>query len=127
MKKHHYRQRGLAWVLACSLLAGTIPSVSHAGMISTGTLVASSQDSAATARVTAFLEREAVQRQMLDLGVDPAEVQDRLDALTPEELSDLEGQLQNLPAGGVFEVIGIVFVVLLILELTGVIDIFKKT
>jgi uncharacterized membrane protein (Fun14 family) len=40
----------------------------------------------------------------------------------------LSSQIESLPAGGdsVLVLIGAVFVVLLILELTGVIDIFKK-
>jgi hypothetical protein len=44
------------------------------------------------------------------------------------ELRSLAGQMSGMPAGGdALAVIGIVFIVLLILELTGVIDIFKKT
>lgn len=40
----------------------------------------------------------------------------------------MQGQVDRLPAGGsALAVIGVVFVVLLILELVGVIDIFKKT
>ena len=39
----------------------------------------------------------------------------------------LAEDLENLPAGGsVLAVVGIVFIVLLILELVGVIDIFNK-
>jgi hypothetical protein len=62
------------------------------------------------------------------LGVDPAQVESRVAALTDAELSRLAGQMSEMPAGGdALAVIGIVFIVLLILELTGVIDIFKKT
>ena len=43
------------------------------------------------------------------------------------EISQLQNHLNDLPAGGgAIEVIGIVFIVILILELVGVIDIFKK-
>jgi hypothetical protein len=59
--------------------------------------------------------------------VDPVAASERVAALTDEELRYLDGRLAELPAGaGVVEVIGIVFVVLLILELVGVIDIFKS-
>ena len=61
------------------------------------------------------------------MGVDPAAVQERLAALTDEELQTLEGRLDSLPAGGdALAVIGIVFVVLIILELVGVTNIFTK-
>ena len=39
----------------------------------------------------------------------------------------VDGALRSAPAGGdILALIGAVFVVLLVLELTGVIDIFKK-
>jgi len=41
-------------------------------------------------------------------------------------LAELNSQLDSLPAGGVLALIGAVFVVLLILELTGVINVFSK-
>lgn len=74
------------------------------------------------------LARADVQQAMINLGVDPGQAQLRVASLSDAELAQLSGQLENLPAGGdsVLVVIGIVFVVLLILELTGVIDIFKK-
>ena len=44
-----------------------------------------------------------------------------------QELHQLAVDMRNAPAGGdALALIGAVFVVLLILELTGVIDIFKK-
>jgi hypothetical protein len=61
------------------------------------------------------------------LGVHPAAVEGRLDALSEAEIETLAGRIAEAPAGGdALAVIGIVFVVLIILELVGVIDIFKK-
>ena len=62
------------------------------------------------------------------MGVDPAAIEGRLDALSEAEIATLAGQIGEAPAGGdALAVIGVVFVVLIILELVGVIDIFKKT
>ena len=73
------------------------------------------------------LAREDVKQAMVLLGVDPAHAQDRVDVLSDAELTQLSAELEELPAGGgILGLIGGVFVVLLILELTGVIDIFKK-
>ena len=48
-------------------------------------------------------------------------------SLSDAELAQLEGRLQQLPAGGsALGLVGAVFLVLLILEITGVVDIFKK-
>jgi len=57
----------------------------------------------------------------------PAAVEARLAAMTPEERAQLNARIDEMPAGGdVLVLIGAVFLVLLILELVGVIDIFKK-
>ncbi|MCL4791188.1 MAG: PA2779 family protein, partial [Gammaproteobacteria bacterium] len=49
-------------------------------------------------------------------------------SLTDSERADVSPRMESLPAGGdgFIAVIGIVFLVLMILEFTGVIDIFKK-
>lgn len=77
--------------------------------------------------IQAFLLKETVQQQLVQLGVKPEMAMARVAALTPAEQQLLEEKIAELPAGaGAVEVIGIVFIVLLILELIGVIDIFKK-
>jgi hypothetical protein len=79
------------------------------------------------ADVHAALARDDVREAMIELGVDPVDAEQRVASLSDTELQQLEGQLDQLPAGGgALAVIGIVFVVLMILEFTGVIDIFKK-
>ena len=79
------------------------------------------------AAVQAVMARHDVQQAMIRLGVDPVEAGLRVSALSDPELAQLQGKLDELPAGGsLLGLIGAVFVVLLILEVTGVIDIFKK-
>ena len=76
----------------------------------------------------AWLATDDVRAQLVKLGVAPEAVDARIAALTPDEQQQLRDRIGELPAGGdVLAVIGIVFLVLLILELVGVIDIFKKT
>jgi hypothetical protein len=78
-------------------------------------------------RINTFLAQDSVRQQMVSFGVDPRDAQARVAALTDNELQALDQQIASAPAGGDFlAVIGIVFIVLLILELTGVINIFKK-
>ncbi|MDX1698408.1 MAG: PA2779 family protein, partial [Thiohalobacterales bacterium] len=73
------------------------------------------------------LARDEVRMQMLELGVDPAHVEARVEALSDAELARLSNGIGDLPAGsGALEVIGIVFVVILILELLGVTNVFTK-
>jgi len=78
-------------------------------------------------KVQRLLSQEQVKKQMIALGVEPSDAKARVAKLTEEELRQLEGKLELLPAGaGVLEVVGIAFLLLLILELVGVIDIFKN-
>lgn len=121
-----FAKRFIVWIMSFSLLGASLPSISYAGMIGTQTLIENRQLDDSRARVEEFISREKVQEQIVALGANPTEVKDRLAALTGEELRLLEQNIDNMPAGGILVVIGIVFVVLIILELTGAIDIFKK-
>ena len=122
-------RRSCVALLSVSLISLGMQTPAAAGIVGTADAIAVAQQQSDLAVVRGAMARADVRDQMVTLGVDPAEVDGRLAALTPAELSKLAGDIQQAPAGGdsALAVIGIVFVVLLILELTGVIDIFKKT
>jgi hypothetical protein len=119
--------RFLVALVAVSVgMAGLVHTAS-AGVVGTRAVMMQVERAETVARVQAALDREAVQAQLMAHGVDPSAAMERVAALTDAELRYLDGRLAELPAGaGVIEVIGIVFLVLLILELVGVIDIFKS-
>ena len=120
-------KRLVVQVLCVPLLNLGTPLVAQAGLI--GTLQAVEADTRAQdlATVNAALARDQVREQFLVLGVDPTQVESRVAALTDPELRMLAGQVAEAPAGAsALAVIGVVFLVLLILEAVGVIDIFKK-
>ena len=71
--------------------------------------------------------RSPFRARLVSLGVDPDQARARVAALTPAEALQLQNRIDALPAGaGALEVIGIVFLILLILELTGITNIFHK-
>lgn len=113
-------------LVALAVAMCAVPLQTHAGVISTQQYLAAADRDASLARVNTILASAQVRAQLEQLGVDPVEAQERIAALTDEELHLLATDLENLPAGGVLEVIGIVAIVLLILELLDVIDLFKK-
>jgi hypothetical protein len=117
------------YVLCIALLNLGSPLVARAELVGTLQAVeAGSTRSQDLATVTSTLAREQVRSQMVALGVDPALVETRVARLTDSELRSLAERMDQMPAGGdALAVIGIVFVILIILELVGVIDIFKKT
>jgi hypothetical protein len=121
-------RRSCAAILSVSLVSLGLQTPAAAGIVGTADAIAAVQQQDHLATVRTVLAREDVRDRMLELGVDPAEVDGRLAALTAAELETLAGNLEQAPAGGdsILAVIGIVFVVLVILEFTGTIDIFKK-
>jgi hypothetical protein len=122
-------QKGLVAALCLALLNLSSPPVARAAIVGTLQAVeAGSSRAADLSTVTSALARDQVRAQMLALGVDPAAVDARVARLTDAELRSLAERMGTLPAGGdALAVIGVVFLVLIILELVGVIDIFKKT
>jgi hypothetical protein len=120
-------RRACVAVLSASLISLGMQAPAAAGVVGTAEAIAS-QDSGARAVVDATLARADVRAELERLGVDAAAIEGRLDALSEAEVATLAGQIGEAPAGGdALAVIGVVFVVLIILELVGVIDIFKKT
>ena len=119
-------RRACVALLSASLVSLGMQAPAAAGVVGTAEAIATRQDGRAL--VDATLARADVRAQLESMGVDPAAIEGRLAALSEAEIATLAGQIEQAPAGGdALAVIGIVFVVLIILELVGVIDIFKKT
>jgi len=120
-------KRLVAQVLCIALLNLGSPLVAQAGLIGTLQAVEAETRAQDLATVSSTLASDQVREQFAALGVDPIQVESRVAALTDSELRMLAGKVAEAPAGAdALAVIGIVFLVLLILEAVGVIDIFKK-
>jgi hypothetical protein len=113
-------------ILSVSLLNLGMMSAATAAIVDTSALVTTDR-SADLGAIRAQLAGAEVRAQMTRMGIDAAAVEQRLSRLSDSELHRLAADMRSAPAGGdALELIGAVFVVLLILEVTGVIDIFKK-
>ena len=121
-------KRLVVFATCLALLNVGSPLVARAELVGTLQAVEASTRAQDLAAVNAALARAEVRAQFAALGVDPAQVDARVAALTDAELRQLSTQMADLPAGAdsALAIIGVVFLVLLILELVGVIDIFKK-
>jgi hypothetical protein len=120
-------RRAIVFVLITSLSGINLPQIVHAELIGTQTLIELQERENRIARVTRILAQDEVRNQLVKMGVDPADAQARVAVFSDNELELLTHHLDNLPAGGgVLEVVGIVFIVLLIFELVGVTDVFSK-
>ena len=117
----------IASFLVVSLLAIGMPGPAVASVVGAGEYLELTERSIHAARVDAVLARAEVREQLVRFGVDPDMARERAASLTSAELALLADRLEEQPAGGALALIGVVFVVLIILELVGVIDIFKRT
>jgi hypothetical protein len=121
------RRFGPSVLLLCAVLVAPLQSTAYAGVISTEQYLASVDRQHALSRIDAVLARADVQQRLEQLGVDPVEAIARAAALSDAELVALAANLEELPAGGsLLGVLGVVFIVLLVLELVGVTNIFTK-
>ncbi len=120
-------RRACVALLSVSLISLGIQVPAAASMVGTAEAIAASRSEDAHAVVDAALARADVRAKLAEMGVDAAAIEGRVAALSEDEIAALAGQIGQAPAGGdALAVIGIVFIVLIILELVGVIDIFKK-
>lgn len=118
-------KRVLAMLLSIGLFGSSFLSVAQAGLVPTEALLAEARAEQLRGELHQRLAETELQAQLEAWGVSPVEAEQRLKHLSDAELIAFAEEIETLPAGGIAGAIGILFVVLLILELVGVIDIFK--
>ena len=105
--------------------------MAQAAMIGTEQIMDHSQAQQDRAHVKNLLNRAELATHLEAAGIDQAQLQDRIDSLTDEEVALLADQLDQLPAGsGVLGIAVFLFLVLLATDILGYTDIFpfvKKT
>lgn len=108
------------------LLALSLPMpAAHAGMIGTEAVVNAAQAQQDRERLHQILSRNDVKTQLIARGVDPAQVQARVDSLTDQEAQTMATKMDQLPAGGDFiDAIIFIFLVLLITDILGFTNVF---
>ena len=100
-----------------------------AAMIGTESVIDVNRGREARELIHTLLAREDVQKALRSHGVDPLEAGARIDSLLDEEVIRLADQIDQLPEGAgavtfLLVVILVMFLVLVILDLTGVTDVF---
>lgn len=105
---------------SCLLIVSmtALPYSAHAGMVGTPELVAASVAQANRDKVRDFVSRSDVQRQLETMGLDPSNAKGRVDAMTDQEVQQLAGRIDQLPAGaddGLVAVVAIVAIVILVM------------
>jgi hypothetical protein len=110
------------------LIAAPVQSV-PAAMIDTETIMDSARGREAREYLHQLMARKEIQAAIVSQGIDPNEAWARINSLSDNEVIRIADQIDQLPAGGgLIELLVIIilagFIVLVILDLTGVTDVF---
>ena len=110
------------------LISAPVQSVS-ATMIDTETIMDSARGQEAREYLHQLLVRKDIQDAIVAQGVNPSEAWARINSLSDKEVISIVDQIDRLPAGGgVVEFLVVIilvgFIVLVVLDLTGVTDVF---
>lgn len=123
----------LSTLLIAALVFASLPVVAAPtapqgmDLVSTQSVLAGDRAGADRERINEILAR-AVQDQLLKQGVNPADVEARVAALSDAEAQQMAQQLEQLPAGaGVIGVLFAVFVILLVTDILGLTDVYPFT
>lgn len=131
MLKTRTRHRGTkTWV--ASLLAvmlawsGALTSLhASAGVVTTGEMLHAQQVEQDRAAMKRALDRSDVRERLMELGVSPAEVDNRIDALTADELAQLQQEMDDMPAGaGAVGLLAVVVLIFFVTDVLGITDVF---
>ncbi|MEC8859047.1 MAG: PA2779 family protein [Pseudomonadota bacterium] len=116
------------WMLATVFAFGAMFQQAYAApqdMVTTEQLMQEMQVADQRASVNSFLSRADVQAQLAARGVDAADAQARVNAMSQAELAALSAQIDELPAGeGLLETVLFLLVIFMLLDIAGVTDIF---
>ncbi|HUQ74885.1 MAG TPA: PA2779 family protein [Burkholderiales bacterium] len=98
--------------LLIALMIWTPYQIATAAMIGTDQVTTSSSQSDRNS-VVSFLTRSDVANQLKSLGIDPSSAQERVAAMSDQEVQQLAGRIASLPAGGDSSV-GVILLLILI-------------
>ncbi|MCX4188866.1 DUF6627 family protein [Methylophaga sp. OBS3] len=118
------KQKWMSWIALWAFM-GFVTLPVQAAMVTTPDFLQSQQAQQERQQLADLLDREDVQQQLLDYGVAPETVKDRVSKMTDAEVAQLNQQIADMPAGsGVLGAAVLIFVVFVVTDVLGATDIF---
>ena len=109
--------------IACTILMFGLGQAS-ADVYSPDQVISHQQFNYDKQQVLSFVGNAQVQQKLIELGVSPADAQQRIANMTHQEINALNSQLNDMPAGGIIDVVVTVLVVVAVLDLMGITDVY---
>lgn len=102
-------------------------NIANAAIIDSSNMVSERQGQFEREQLKSWMVREDVRERLVDLGVDVDSAIARVDSMTDSEVQQLAARMEEMPVGeGFIEFAVLAFLVLIILEVTGVTDILPN-
>jgi len=119
-------QRAMARVLAAMMVVvGLMSATAQAAMVTTGDMVVTKSLEQTRNQVMSILDQKEAQDTLVKLGVSRADVEERINSMTADELQAFSKQVEDMQAGGsVLGIILTIILILLILDLLGATNVF---
>ena len=97
----------------------------QAAMVANAQVIDRMQQQTDRDAVVQLLQRSDVRDYLLSMGVQPQDVEQRVNRMTSEELAQLNARMSELPAGGdVLGLLVLLFIIFVITDIIGATDIF---
>jgi hypothetical protein len=132
LKSRKFCRAVIAAVIAGLFVTSMPMPRAQAALVTSEDLATQRSVAADRARINELMAREDVQRELKTYGISSDEAQARVNSLTDEEVMQVAGRLDQLPAGqsalgAILGVALIVFIVLLITDIAGLTKVFPWT
>ncbi len=117
-------RRTLALLLSVSLVFVSLGQA-QAAIIDNNQVIYQTEQANDKAVLLQTINRIDVQKQLMSMGVNSADLENRINQMTQGEIAQLNQQIDGLPAGGgVLGIVLLVFVVFVITDVVGATNIF---
>lgn len=117
--------RKITAIFTTFLILITSMPASLADVIGSEEIMAAEQTQYSRQQILSYVDSDAVQQQLVALGVDSEMAKSRIASMTSAEIASLNAQINEMPAGGVLGTVVTVLVVILVLDLLGVTDVYS--
>jgi hypothetical protein len=118
------RMKHLKFLTSAALISLSLSGTSHAGVFTSEQVIQFQQFDYNKQQVLNMIDDATVQHKLIALGVNADDALKRLDAMTPQEVTELNRQLNEAPAGGIVGTVVTVLVVVAVLDLMGITDVY---
>ncbi|MGC4366186.1 PA2779 family protein [Hydrogenophaga sp. R2] len=124
----HKIYRAVACALIPAMTLGSLPLQAHAGIVGTEQALVTPAGQADRDRVSGFLAREDVRKELMAQGVNADDAIARVQAMSDVEVAQLAQRVDKAPAGaGVVGVLFTIFLILLVTDILGFTKVYPFT